>query len=152
MPIPYMCHRLFNSHSIQHHWSGIHITYSRNSDATKPGHPRQPTFIIVVDDKQTRPSRLLPFTLTLTKHFNPLSGACATGEESSHNISGLSCFFGTLQSVMSYKQMDTPKPFLPSDSHQQATPPPTTNMQQEPQQQQAQNQPPQHPFEPKQQQ
>ena len=62
----------------------------------------QPTSFIVVDDQQQAgPSRPFMFTLTPTKHFNPPSVASATGEEGQHNISGLSSFFGNLQSVMS---------------------------------------------------
>ena len=51
---------------------------------------------VVVEDQQTGPSRLLTFILTPTKHFNPQSLALVTSEESSHNISGLSSFFGNL--------------------------------------------------------
>ena len=40
-------------------------------------------------------SRPLTFTLTQTKHFNPPSVTLATGEESQHNIAGLSSFFAS---------------------------------------------------------
>ena len=70
----------------------------------------QQTSFIVVDNRQAGPYPLIPM-----KHFNPPSVAYATGEESQHNISGLSSFFGNLQSVMSYQQIDTPQPFSPPD-------------------------------------
>ena len=63
----------------------------------------QPTSFIVFDNQQAGPSRLVTFTLTSIKHFNPPSVASATGEESQHNISGLSGFFENLQSVMTYR-------------------------------------------------
>ena len=62
----------------------------------------QPTSFVIVDDHQPGPSRPFTFTLTPAKHFNPLSLASVTGEESQHNMSGLSSFFANLQSVMSY--------------------------------------------------
>ena len=95
----------------------------------------QPTSFIVVDDQQAGPSRPLTFTLTLKKHFNPLSVASATGEESQHNISGLSSFFRNLQSVVSYQQIDTPQPFSPVDTLAPATSPPTNTASQQEHQQ-----------------
>ena len=88
---------------------------------------RQLTSFLVVDDQQAGPSRPLTFTLTQMKQFNPPSVASATGEESQHNISGLSGFFGNLPSVWSYQQIDTPQPFLPPDLQQQKASPPTTS-------------------------
>ena len=67
----------------------------------------QPTSFLGVDDQQAGPSSPLTFTVTPMKHFNHPSVASAKGEESQHNISGLSSFFGNLQSVMSYQQIDT---------------------------------------------
>ena len=118
---------------------GIHLNHPRDTSAFKPGRPTcsaeqqqsrgQPTAFIVVDDQQqTGPSRPLTFTLTLTMHFNPPSVASATGEEIQRNISGLSSFFGNLQSVMSYQQIDTPQPFSRTPA---ASPPTTTAAQQE---------------------
>ena len=73
-----------------------------------------PTSFLVVDNQQARPSRVLTFTLTLMKYFNPQSVAPATGVESQHNISGLSSFFRNLQSVMSYQQIDTSRFYPPT--------------------------------------
>ena len=56
----------------------------------------QPTFFLVINDQQAGPTRPLMFTLTPKKHFNPLSVESATGENSQHNIFGISCFFGNL--------------------------------------------------------
>ena len=64
---------------------------------------------------QAAPSSSLTFTLMLRKHFNPPSVASATYEESQHNISGLSSFFGNILSVLSCQQIDTPQLFLPAD-------------------------------------
>ena len=94
----------------------------------------QSTSFLAVDEKQTRPSRPLTFTLTPTKHFNPLSVASATDEESQHNISGRSCFFGNVPLVLSYQQIDTSQPFSPADTQVPATLPPTTTLQQQYQQ------------------
>ena len=102
-------------------YKGIHLNNPRDSEACKPDHltrsaePRgnertaaqsrgQLTFFLVVDNQQAGPSRPLTFTLMPKKHFN--SPSSATGEEYQHNISGLSSFFGNLQSVMSYQQID----------------------------------------------
>ena len=86
----------------------------------------QPASFVVLDNQQARPSRPLTFTPTLTERFNPLSVPTATGEEISHNISALSSFFGNLESVMSYRQINTQQPFSLIDMHQQAASPPTT--------------------------
>ena len=77
------------------------------------------------------------------KHFNPPSVASATGKESQHNISGLSSFFGNLQSMMSYQQIKTPQLCSPSNTHRQAASTPTTTAQKH-QQQPVQLQPPLH--------
>ena len=66
----------------------------------------QPTSFIILDDHQTEPSGLPTFTLTPTKHLNPPSIASATVEESPHNISGLPSFFGNIQSITSFQQID----------------------------------------------
>ena len=114
---------------------------------------RQSISFLVIDDQQAGPSRPVTFTLTPTKHFNPPSVASATGEESEHNKSGLSSFFGNLQSVMSYQQIDTLQPFSPANTPAPATSPPTTSAsQQEHQQPLAQPQPPPQSANPKQQQ
>ena len=47
------------------------------------------------------PSRLLTFTLTQVKHFNPPSVASATRKDSSHNIFGLSSLWGNIESYIS---------------------------------------------------
>ena len=115
---------------------GIHLNHSRDTNACKPGHPTcsgetsdqqrrvQLASFLVVDDQQAGPSRPLTFTLTPTKHVNPPSVASATGEESQHNISGLSSFFENLQSVMSYQQIDTPQQFSSADTPSPAASPP----------------------------
>ena len=76
----------------------IHLNHPRDTDAHKPGQSQvatngqqqqtklQPTFLLVVDNKQAGPSRLLVFTLMPMKHFNPPSVASATGKESQHII------------------------------------------------------------------
>ena len=56
----------------------------------------QPTSFVVVDDQQPEPARLITFTLTLMKHFNPPPVASAPGKESQHNISRPSGFFGNI--------------------------------------------------------
>ena len=66
-----------------------------------------------VDKQQPSTSRQLHFTISPAKHFNSLSVASVTGEESTNNISALSSIFGNIQSVMSYPQMDTPQPLTP---------------------------------------
>ena len=71
-------------------------------------------------------------TLTPTTHFIPPSVAFTTGETSYNNISGLSSFFGNLQSVMSN---DTLKPFSPSDTQPEDASFPISTAQQEHQQQ-----------------
>ena len=88
---------------------------------------------MVVDHQQAGPSRPINFKLTSTKHCNPLSVASTTGKVNSHNISGLSSFFGDLQSLLSYQQIDTPQPFSPSNLHQHTASPPTTQHQEFPQ-------------------
>ena len=65
------------------------------------------------------------------KHFNPPPVASATGEENQHSISGLSNFFGTLQSVISYQRIDTLQPFSPANMPAPATSPPTTTASQQ---------------------
>ena len=65
----------------------------------------QPTSFVVVDNQQAGPSRPFTFTLTRMKHFSPPS--VASGEESQHNISGVSSFFRNLHSLMCYKQIET---------------------------------------------
>ena len=45
------------------------------------------------------------------KHFNPPLVASATGEESQHNILGLSIFWGNQQSVMSSRSTPHPECF-----------------------------------------
>ena len=103
----------------------------------------QPTSFMVIDDRQqTGPSRPLMFTLTLTRHFNPPSVASATDQESQHNISALSSFFGNLQSVMSYQQIDTQQPFSLVDTPAPAASPPTTTASQQEHQQSAAQPPP----------
>ena len=94
----------------------------------------QPTSFLVIDDQQAGSSRLLTFTLTQTKHFNPPSVA-ATGEESQHNISGLSSFFGNISSVLSYQQIDTPQLFSRADTPAPAASPLTTTTSQQEHQQ-----------------
>ena len=99
--------------------AGQVIQPAQQSQVTTKGQqqPRgQLTSFIVVDDQQPGPSRPLTFTLTPTKYFNPPSVTSATGKESQHNISGLSSFFGNLQSVLSYQQIDTPQQFSPTES------------------------------------
>ena len=71
----------------------------------------QQTSFLVIDDQQAGPSQPLTFTLMPVKPFNSPSIASATGEESQHNISGLSSFFGNLKFVMSYQQIDTRQPY-----------------------------------------
>ena len=95
----------------------------------------QPTSFLVIDNQQAGPSRPLRFTLMPMKHFNLPSVASATGKESQHNISGLSSFFGNLQSVMSYQQIDTPQPFSPANMLAPAASPPTTSTSQQKHQQ-----------------
>ena len=58
----------------------------------------QPTFFLINDNQHAAPSRPCTFTLTPMKHFNPSSVASTTGQESQHNISGLSSFFGNIPS------------------------------------------------------
>ena len=101
----------------------------------------QLTSFLVIDDQQAGPLRPLTVTLMPSKHFNPPSVASATGEESQHNISGFSSFFGNLQSVMSNQQSDTPQPFSPADTPAPATSPTTTTTSQQ-EHQQAPTQPP----------
>ena len=86
----------------------------------------QPTSVIVVDDQQPGPSRPLTFTMTPMKHFNPPSVASATGEESQHNISGLSSFLGIYSLLMSYQQIDTLQLFSAPYLHQHTASHPTT--------------------------
>ena len=74
----------------------------------------QPTSFLVVDDHQVAPSRSFTFALTPMKQFNPQSVTSVTSKKST-KISGLSSFFGDLQFVMSYQQIDTLQPFLPPD-------------------------------------
>ena len=88
----------------------------------------QPTSFLVVDNQQAGPSRLLTFTLTLTKQFNPLSDASATGKK----------VFGNLLSVLSYQQIDKLQPFSPPYLQTQATSLPNTTAQQQHHQQPAQ--------------
>ena len=88
---------------------------------------RQPNSFQIVDDQQAESSPLM-FTKTPTKHFNPPSVASATSEETQYNISGLSSFFGNLQSVMSYQQIDTPQPYSPADTSAPLASPPTTTV------------------------
>ena len=76
----------------------------------------QPTSFLVVDNGQAGPSRPLTFTLYPMIHFGPPSVASATGKESQHNISGLSSFFGNIQSVMSFQQIDTLQRFSTPDT------------------------------------
>ena len=134
MPLLHMCHRLFSSHSNQHQ-----LAYSRNSDASKPGHPTSSlepsdnqrtaadqTSCIVVDEQNSSTSKQLHFIISRMKHFNPPSVASATCEESAQNISGPSRILGIMKSVLSYQQMDTTQPFSTCDSHQHAASPPTT--------------------------
>ena len=79
---------------------------------TATGAPRpssasaQPTSYLVVDDQQPGTSRQML--------FNPTSVAASQQEESQHNTSGLSSLFAAIPSVLTYQQMDTPKPFSPS--------------------------------------
>ena len=47
----------------------------------------QPIFFVVLDHQQPGPSRLFAFILSTMKHFNQLSVAFATGEQSEHNLS-----------------------------------------------------------------
>ena len=102
----------------------IQLTQQSQVATKEQQQPRgQLTSFLVVDDQQAGPTRLLTFTMTPKKHFNPPSVASATGEESQHNILGLSSFFGNLQSVMSYQQINTPQLFSPPDLHQPAASP-----------------------------
>ena len=98
----------------------------------------QQTSFLVTDNQQAGPSRPFTFTLALMKHFKPPPVASATGEGSQHNISGLSSFFGILQSVMSYQQ-----PFSPADTPAPAASPPTTITSQQEHQQPPAQPPPQ---------
>ena len=76
----------------------------------------QPTSYVVVDDQQPGTSRQLI--------FNPPSVTPSPQEESQHNTSGLSSFFGAIPSVLQYQQMDTPQPFSPSQLKLQPAPSP----------------------------
>ena len=102
----------------------------------------QLTSFLVVDDQQAGPSKPLTFTFMPKKHFSHPSVASATAEKSQHNISGLSSFFGNLQSVTSYQEIDTPQPFSSAETPSPTTSPPTTTaLQQEYHQQPAQPKP-----------
>ena len=98
--------------------------------------PRGPqNSYLVVDEQQPRTSRQQRTVhQSPSRCFNQHSVASVKGEESSHNISGLSSLFGKIQSVMNYQQMDTPQLFTPSDQHQHTASPPTTQQQDLPQQ------------------
>ena len=95
-------------------------TLSRRTSATPTSVPKtfqQPQQPAPVRNPSTnqRPTRrafkAAYFYIDPNKALNPLSVTSATGEEDSHNISGLSSFFGNLQSDMSYQQINTPQPF-----------------------------------------
>ena len=79
----------------------------QQSQVASKGHQQQsrrhPISFLICEDQQAGPSRPLTFTLTQMKHFKHLSVASARGYESQYNMSGLSSFFGNLQSVMSYQ-------------------------------------------------
>ena len=109
VPLLQVCYSLINSS----HCQGIHLDYSRNpaSQVIQPIQQSQmmsrgqqlkgpETSYVVVDDQQPSTSR--PLHHQPTKSFNPPSVASFT-EESSHNISGLSSFYGNINSVMCYQ-------------------------------------------------
>ena len=48
---------------------------------------------VVVDDQQPGPPRQLHFTISMSKHYNPLPETSVTGKESAHNLSGLLHFW-----------------------------------------------------------
>ena len=88
---------------------GIHLNHPRDTDVYKPGHPTHSaeasgnqmtavatqeglTSFLIIDDQQAGPKRSRTFTLMQMKHLNPPLLDSATGEESQHNMSGLSSF------------------------------------------------------------
>ena len=102
VPLPHMCHRVV-SIATSSRCQGIHLDYSRNPNANKqPAQQRQvvprgqqqlrgpQTSYLVVDKQQVGTPRQLHFTISPSKHFNPMSVASVIGEESLRNISGLS--------------------------------------------------------------
>ena len=95
------------------------------STATIVGPPSlsaQPTSYVVVDDQQPGTSRQMI--------FNPPSVAPSQQEESQHNTSGLSSRFTAISSVLTYQQMDTPPPPVPSFTHHEHSRPPSQSSQQ----------------------
>ena len=74
----------------------------------------QPASYLVVDDQQPGTFRQLMFTLSPAKTFNPPSVASGQQEGSQHNTSVLISLFGSIPSVLQYKQIDTPQPLSPS--------------------------------------
>ena len=89
----------------------------------------QPTSYLVVDNQQPGTSRQLMFTLSPTKSVNSPSVASAQQEESQHNTSGLSSLFGGIPSVVQYHQIDTPRPFSPSQLQPATSPVPSSTHQ-----------------------
>ena len=63
--------------------------------------------------------------------FNPPSVAASQQEESQHNTSGLSSFFGAIPSVLQYQQIDTPQPFSPSQLQPAPAPVPSSTHQEQ---------------------
>ena len=88
----------------------------------------QPAYFIVVDYQQPGPSRQLMFALSPTKTFNPPSVA---SKDSQHNTSGLSSLFGSIPSILQLQQMDTPKPFSPSQLQPAPSPVPTSTQEEQ---------------------
>ena len=146
--LQHLCHRYFNSHqqpaareyiltTPETQMPSIQvIQHTQQSQVASKGQQQQSgeqpiSFIVVDDQQQAEPSRQLTFSLTLTKHFNPPSVSSGTGEESQHNISGLSSFSRNLQSLVSYQQIDKPQPFLPVDTPAPTASPPITTASQQ---------------------
>ena len=80
------------------------------------------TSYLIVNEQQSRTLRQLHFTIRTSQSFSPLSEASVSGEESSHNILGLSSLFGNRVSHELSANVYT------------LTSPPTTQQQEPPQQ------------------
>ena len=91
----------------------------------------QTTSYLVVDDQQPGTSRQLLFSLSPNKTVNPPSVAAVEQEESQHNTSGLSCFFGGIPSVLQYQRINTPQPFSPCQLQPAPSPVPSSTHQEQ---------------------
>ena len=85
---------------------GLTTSSTKSSDFMRKTAHRAANLTLICNDQQPETLKQLHFAISLTKILSLLSVAFVTGEETSHNISGLSSICENIQSVINFQMED----------------------------------------------